>query len=56
MRRTVETAQPDIRALVEILIIVRFGAARVLSRPDLSVITPITSANANLRTIMYGNP
>lgn len=34
----------------------RLGAARVLSRPDLGVITPTTSVNANVRTITSGNP
>ena len=34
----------------------RFAAARVLSRPDLDVIVPTTTVNANVRTINSGNP
>ncbi|HTE39341.1 MAG TPA: TonB-dependent receptor [Steroidobacteraceae bacterium] len=37
-------------------LVARFAAARVLSRPDLAVITPTTSINANVRTINSGNP
>ena len=37
-------------------LIARFAAARVMSRPDLNVITPTTSVNANVRTITSGNP
>lgn len=37
-------------------LVARFAAARVLSRPDLGVITPTTSVNANVRTITSGNP
>ncbi|MBC7730476.1 MAG: TonB-dependent receptor, partial [Bacteriovorax sp.] len=34
----------------------RFGAARVMSRPDLTSITPTTTVNANVKTITSGNP
>lgn len=34
----------------------RFGAARVLSRPTLSILAPNTTVNANVSTINYGNP
>jgi iron complex outermembrane receptor protein len=37
-------------------LVARFAAARVLSRPDLGVITPTTTINANVRTINSGNP
>jgi iron complex outermembrane recepter protein len=37
-------------------LVVRFAAARVLSRPTLSVLSPSTSINANVRTITRGNP
>lgn len=37
-------------------LMVRFGAARVLSRPTLSVLSPSTSINANVNTINLGNP
>ncbi len=37
-------------------LVARLGAARVLSRPDLGVITPTTVVNANVRTITSGNP
>jgi TonB-dependent receptor len=37
-------------------LVARFAAARVLSRPDLGVITPTTVVNANVRTITSGNP
>ena len=37
-------------------LVARFAAARVLSRPDLGVITPTTTVNANVRTINSGNP
>jgi TonB-dependent receptor len=37
-------------------LVARIAAARVLSRPDLGVITPTTSVNANVRTINSGNP
>jgi TonB-dependent receptor len=37
-------------------LVARLAVARVLSRPDLGVITPTTSVNANVRTITSGNP
>lgn len=37
-------------------LVARFAAARVLSRADLGVITPTTVVNANVRTIVSGNP
>ncbi|MEX2961121.1 TonB-dependent receptor [Microbulbifer sp. TYP-18] len=37
-------------------VLVRFGAARVMSRPSLSVLSPATSINVNVRTISSSNP
>jgi iron complex outermembrane recepter protein len=34
----------------------RVGAARVMSRPDLTSVTPTTTVNANVKTITSGNP
>jgi iron complex outermembrane receptor protein len=34
----------------------RFSAARVMSRPNLSILAPNTNVNANVRTISGGNP
>lgn len=35
---------------------IRVGAARVLSRPTLSILAPNTTVNANVSTINFGNP
>jgi len=37
-------------------LLARFGAARVMQRPDLSVLAPTTTVNANVRSISQGNP
>ncbi len=37
-------------------VLVRFGAARVMSRPALSVLSPATTVNVNIRTINSSNP
>lgn len=37
-------------------LLLRFGAARVLTRPSLGLLSPSTSINANVRTITRGNP
>jgi iron complex outermembrane receptor protein len=37
-------------------LVARFAAARVMSRPDLNVISPTTSVSANVKTISSGNP
>ncbi|MDO6693124.1 TonB-dependent receptor [Aliiglaciecola sp. 3_MG-2023] len=37
-------------------VVLRFGAARVMSRPDLTVLSPATTINVNVRTINSSNP
>jgi len=37
-------------------LIARFAAAKVMQRPDLSVLAPTTSVNANVNSITEGNP
>ena len=37
-------------------VMVRFGAARVMSRPDLSVLSPATTINVNIKSINSSNP
>jgi iron complex outermembrane recepter protein len=36
--------------------VARFGAARVMQRPDLNVLAPTTSVSANVNSITMGNP
>ncbi|GAA5132995.1 TonB-dependent receptor [Thalassotalea piscium] len=37
-------------------VVVRFGAARVMSRPDLAVLSPATTIDVNVKTINSSNP
>jgi len=37
-------------------VLLRFGAARVMSRPSLSVLSPATTINVNVKTIKSSNP
>lgn len=37
-------------------VVVRFGAARVMSRPDLAVLSPATTINVNIKSINSSNP
>lgn len=37
-------------------LVARFGAARVMQRPDLNVLSPATTIDANIRSIRQGNP
>ncbi|GAC19586.1 TonB-dependent receptor [Paraglaciecola arctica] len=37
-------------------VLLRFGAARVMSRPSLTVLSPATTINVNVRTINSSNP
>ncbi|MDP5031712.1 TonB-dependent receptor, partial [Paraglaciecola sp.] len=37
-------------------VLLRFGAARVMSRPSLSVLSPATTINVNVKTINSSNP
>ncbi len=58
IKRSYDNVLPSLNLKYSIAdnVVMRFGLARVMSRPTLSLLSPSTSVNANVRTINSNNP